>query len=74
MPFRQTPSTARCRSMLSDKYRVTTHGSLFTIIGGKRRCQSFSNKIRSMLFDNRSPFIQTILPFFLTKTKPRAKR
>lgn len=74
MPFRQTPSTARCRSMLSDKYRVTTHGSLFTIIGGKRRCQSFSNKIRSMLFDNRRPFIQTILPFFLTKTKPRAKR
>ncbi|CAM6836071.1 hypothetical protein CIPOMM044M_07345 [Citrobacter portucalensis] len=74
MPFRQTPSTARRRSMLSNKYRVTTHRSLFSIIGGKRRCQSFSYKIRSMLFDNWRPFIKTILPFFLTKTKPRAKR
>jgi len=74
MPFRQTPSTARRRSMLSNKDRVTTHRSLFSIIGGKRRCQSFSYKIRSMLLDNWRPFIQTILPFFLTKTKPRAKR
>ena len=74
MPFRQTPSTARRRSMLSNKYRVTTHRSLFSIIGGKRRCQSFSYKIRSMLFDNWRPFIQTTLPFFLAKTKSRAKR
>lgn len=74
MPFRQTSPTAGRSSMLSNKYRMPAHGRLLAIIVRKRGCQSFGNKIRGVLFDNRCAFIQTILPFFLAKAKPRAKR
>ena len=65
MPFRQTAPATGGGGMLGDKYRVTAHGRLFTVVGRLRRCKAFFNEIRSMLVNGVGSFVPAVLPFFI---------
>lgn len=65
MPFCQTAPTAGRRGMLGDKYRVTAHGRLFTVVGRLRLCKAFFNEIRGMLVNGVGSFVPAVLPFFI---------
>ena len=56
MPLSDALPAACCRCMLGNKYRMTTHWCLFTIICYVCRSFSFCNKILCMLSDCFQPF------------------
>ena len=65
MPLSDALPTTCCRCMLSNKYWVTFHRCLFTII--RYICRSFSlcNKILCMLSDCVQPFFIYVINIFL---------
>jgi hypothetical protein len=65
MPFCQTAPTTGRGGMLGDKYRVTAHGRLFTVVGRLRRCKAFFDKIRGMLVNGFGAFVPAVLPFLI---------
>lgn len=64
VPFFQTPPTAGCRRVLSDKYGMPAHGRLFAVVCGMRWRKALGDEISGMLIDSLSPFVPTILPLF----------
>ena len=65
MPFFETTSATTPGGMLSYKYGMPAHGSLFTIVGNHGRSQSFTNKIGGMTGNRiHSFFASLILTFF----------
>jgi hypothetical protein len=65
MPFCQTAPTAGGGGMLGDKYRVTAHGRLFTVVGGLRGRKALFDKIRGMLVNGFGAFVPAVLPFLI---------
>jgi hypothetical protein len=65
MPFCQTAPTTGGGGMLGDKYRVTAHGRLFTVIRGLRRRKALFDKIRGVLVNGFGAFVPAVLPFLI---------
>jgi hypothetical protein len=65
MPFCQTAPTTGGGGMLGDKYRVTAHGRLFTVVGGLRGRKALFDKIRGMLVNGFGAFVPAVLPFLI---------
>ena len=65
MPFCQTAPAAGRRGMLGDKYRVTAHGRLFTVVGGVRGRKALFDKIRGVPINGFGAFVPAVLSFLI---------
>ena len=65
MPFRQTAPATGGGGMLGDKYRVTAHGRLFTVVGGMRGRKALFDKIRGVPINGFGAFVPAVLSFLI---------